>query len=138
MNWVAIGAIGELLGGAAVIAPLIYLAILLRQNTKGIRAQSYYNVLSGKNSLYRQLAADAELFNIVIQGLAANPPLASVTEGARAHLILYAFMNEFETTYLLYKAGAVEEEIWRRDKTQMAGFFGFPGRINWCSLGKKY
>ena len=138
MNWVAIGAIGELIGGAAVIATLIYLAIQLRQNTKGIRAQSYYNVLSGKNSLYRQLAADAELFNIVIQGLAANPPLASVTEGARAHLILYAFMNEFETTYLLYKAGAVEEEIWLRDKAQMAGMIGFPGMINWWSLGKQY
>lgn len=138
MNWVAIGAIGELIGGAAVIATLIYLAVQLRQNTKGIRAQSYYNVLSGKNSLYRQLAADAELFNIVGQGLAANPPLASVTEGARAHLIIYAFMNEFETTYLLYKADAVEEEIWLRDKAQMAGFIGFPGMINWWSLGKQY
>jgi len=51
VNWVAIGAIGELIGGAAVIATLIYLAVQLRQNTKGIRAQSYYNVVSGKNVL---------------------------------------------------------------------------------------
>ena len=46
VNWEAIGAIGELIGGAAVIATLIYLAVQLRQNTKGIRAQSYYNVVS--------------------------------------------------------------------------------------------
>ncbi len=138
MNWVAIGAIGELVGGAAVIATLIYLAIQLRQNTKGIRAQAYYNVVSGKNALYRELAADEELFNILGQGLAADPPLSSITDGARAHLIFYAFMNEFETTYRLYKADAVEEEIWHRDKAQMAGMIGFPGMITWWSLGKQY
>ena len=53
-------------------------------------------------------------------------------------MILYAFMNEFETTNLLYKAGAVEEEIWHRDKAQMAGLIGFPSMINWWSLGKQY
>ncbi len=138
MNWVAIGAIGELIGGAAVIATLIYLAIQLRQNTKGIRAQSYYNVLSGKNALYRELAADEELFSTVIQGMVADPPLPSIIDGARTHLILYAFMNEFETTYLLYKADAIEEEIWLRDRAQMAGMIGFPGMRNWWSLAEQY
>ncbi len=138
MNWVAIGAIGELIGGAAVIATLIYLAVQLRQNTKGIRAQSYYNVVSGKNALYRDLAANSELFNILVQGMVADPPLPSVSDGARTHLILYAFMNEFETTYLLYKADAVEEEIWLRDKAQMAGMIGFPGMRKWWSLAKQY
>ena len=138
MNWVAIGAIGELIGGAAVIATLIYLAIQLRQNTKGIRAQSYYNVLSGKNALYRELASDRELFSILGQGLAAKPPFDNIMDGARVHLLFYAFMNEFETTYLLYKAGAVEEEIWLRDRAQMAGMIGFPGMIDWWNLAKQY
>ena len=47
-------------------------------------------------------------------------------------------MNEFETTYLLYKAAAVEEEIWHRDKAQMAGMIGVPGMSNWWSLAKQY
>lgn len=34
MNWDAIGAIGELVGGIAVIGTLIYLASQIRQNTK--------------------------------------------------------------------------------------------------------
>ena len=70
--------------------------------------------------------------------MVADPPLTSVLDGARTHLILYAFMNEFETSYLLYKADAVEEEIWLRDKAQMAGMIGFPGMINWWSLAKQY
>ena len=138
MNWDALGAIGELIGGAAVIVTLIYLAVQLRQNTKGIRAQSYYNVLSGKNALYRELGANKELFSTLVQGMVADPPLSSAIDGARTHLILYAFMNEFETTYLLYKADAVEEEIWLRDKAQMAGMIGFPGMRNWWNLAEQY
>ncbi len=34
MNWEAIGAIGELIGAAAVVVTLIYLAVQIRQNTR--------------------------------------------------------------------------------------------------------
>ncbi len=130
--------IAEIIGAFAIVISLVYVGVQLTQNTKGIRAQSYYNVLSGKNALYRELAANEELFSILVQGMVADPPLTSVMDGARTHLILYAFMNEFETSYLLYKADAVEEEIWLRDKAQMAGMIGFPGMINWWSLAKQY
>ncbi len=40
MNWDAIGAVGELIGGLAVIATLIYLAAQIRQNTAMITAQT--------------------------------------------------------------------------------------------------
>ena len=40
MNWEAIGAVGELIGGLAVIATLIYLAVQIRQNTAMITAQT--------------------------------------------------------------------------------------------------
>ncbi len=37
MNWQAIGAIGELLGGVVVVASLVFLAIQLRRNTQALR-----------------------------------------------------------------------------------------------------
>jgi len=130
--------IAEIIGAFAIVISLVYVGVQLTQNTKGIRAQSYYNVLSGKNALYRELAANEELFSILVQGMAADPPLTSVLDGDRTHLILYAFMNEFETTFLLYKADAVEKEIWIRDRTQLAGMIGFPGMIDWWGLAKQY
>ena len=36
MNWEAIGAVGETVGGIGVIVTLIYLAIQVRQNTRNI------------------------------------------------------------------------------------------------------
>ncbi len=37
MNWQAIGAIGELLGGVVVVASLVFLAIQLRRNTQTLQ-----------------------------------------------------------------------------------------------------
>ncbi len=37
MNWEALGAIAELIGGLGVIATLAYLAIQIRQNTRSMR-----------------------------------------------------------------------------------------------------
>ncbi len=130
--------VAEIIGAFAIVISLVYVGVQLTQNTKGIRAQSYYNVLSGKNALYRELAADEDLFKILSQGLTADPPFSSISEGTRAHLIFYVFMNEFETTYLLYKADAVEEDIWLRDRAQLAGMIGFPGMIDWWNLAKQY
>ena len=59
--------IAEIVGAFAIVVSLVYVGVQITQNTKGIRAQSYYNVLSGKNALYRELAADGELFNIFSQ-----------------------------------------------------------------------
>ena len=50
MNWDAIGAIGEIVGAAAVVVTLIYVAVQVRQNTKSMDeslelalAQAYEN-----------------------------------------------------------------------------------------------
>ena len=37
MNWQAIGAIGELLGGVVVVASLVFLAIQIRRNTQALQ-----------------------------------------------------------------------------------------------------
>jgi len=42
MNWEALGAIGDLIGGVAVIATLIYLAVQIRQNTKSLDETRLY------------------------------------------------------------------------------------------------
>ena len=40
MNWEAIGAVGEIVGAAAVIASLIYLASQIRHSSKAMRSQN--------------------------------------------------------------------------------------------------
>lgn len=41
MNWEAIGAIGEIVGAIAVLVTLIFLILLIQQNTIALQQQSF-------------------------------------------------------------------------------------------------
>ena len=41
MNWEAIGALGNVVGGVGVIVTLVYLALQIRQNTKALKVSAY-------------------------------------------------------------------------------------------------
>ena len=55
MNWQAIGALGELVGGVAVLATLVFLAIQIRRNTQALR-------MSAAEESNRSFASYAALF----------------------------------------------------------------------------
>ena len=58
MNWEAIGAIGEIVGGVGVIATLIYLAVQIRQNTRSVEAATYQSVAESlADASYRLIGA---------------------------------------------------------------------------------
>lgn len=60
MNWEAAGAIGEMVGSAAVLVTLIYLAIQVRQNTRHVRAQMGHDGwLQNANDLTAMMGDDA-------------------------------------------------------------------------------
>jgi hypothetical protein len=82
MNWAAIGAVGELVGGIAVIGTLIYLATQIRQNTKinasAIR-QSFYDYTT-RQMLY---GTDDTEFNEVLAKAAMTDEDLSPGESIR-------------------------------------------------------
>jgi len=47
MDWQAIGAVGEMLGAAAVVASLVYLARQVRSSAAVIRATAYREIALG-------------------------------------------------------------------------------------------
>ena len=80
MDIMELGAIGELVGGVAVIATLIYLALQVRQNSDAIRwsndcAQA--SSVQDSNCLYvrvlSQLSQDAELASIYHRATTGEP-----------------------------------------------------------------
>ena len=61
MNWEAIGAIGELLGAAGVIATLGYLAFQIRQNTKQLGQEAQRTRAQAVRESWAAIGAHAEL-----------------------------------------------------------------------------
>ncbi len=51
MDIMELGAIGELVGGVAVLATLVYLAVQTRNNTQAIRSSTYSQVADSFSAL---------------------------------------------------------------------------------------
>lgn len=76
MNWDAVGAVAELVGAAAVVASLIYLAAQIRQNSRQVEEQ----VRSLRLQAYDSAGAD---FSAIRLHIAGSPQLASVWRRAK-------------------------------------------------------
>ena len=53
-----LGAIGEFIGGIAVVITLVYLAVSIRQNTKSVRASTYQAILDSSSPNYARTFAE--------------------------------------------------------------------------------
>ena len=112
MNWEAIGAIGEIVGAAAVVGTLAYLAMQIRQNTRSDYAS-------------RQIALQSE-FTRMHEQIASNPALAELAARCRnielkdlslsEEEIVESFANAFANTYasidLTYQAGQMQRDVY--------------------------
>ena len=69
LNWEAIGAIGEVVGGVAVIATLLYLAVQIRQNAQIVRNAASLSVNEGLAEINRRVSNDPEFAELWLRGL---------------------------------------------------------------------
>jgi hypothetical protein len=94
MDWDAIGAVGDFVGGVGVILTLGYLAVQIRQNT---RAQRYDSHLKSRTMMaeFQKLQADPAMAGIWLRGM-NDPQELSVEELWSFKNLLYLFMNPIE------------------------------------------
>ena len=76
MTWDAIGAIAEIVGAAGVIASLVYLAVQIRHNSRGVEEQ----VRALRVQSYDSAGAD---FSALRLHISSSPQLASVWRRAK-------------------------------------------------------
>jgi hypothetical protein len=108
MNWTAIGAIGELVGGIAVIGTLIYLATQIRQNTKmhasAIR-QSFYDYTT-RQMLY---GTDDTQFNATLARAVMTNDELPPGERMRMMRLFQAVFVGYQGAYFQHRNKAVSK-----------------------------
>ena len=125
MNWEAIGAVGEIVGAAAVIATLLYLAVQVRQNNSNQR-------VSAKQEMTRQ-------FVDYLDFLVTNPELADIHDrglnGAELNdteqMIFIRLMSKctwyLSSMHFQYRVQALEEGDWEESKSLISYYCSTPG-----------
>ena len=67
MTWEAIGAIGEIIGAAAVVITLLFLVAQLRTNSRAIRAQIKQSLVDNVQSRFALPSTDTALAEIMVK-----------------------------------------------------------------------
>jgi hypothetical protein len=106
MNWEAIGAIGEIIGAATVVATLFYLAIQIRQNTKVSRADMTKDLYLASRSALLDLSGNKELATIWAQIRDFKDE-----DSARRHTFYQSFFRLYELQFNLSKQGLLDDKI---------------------------
>ena len=86
LNWDAIGAIGEVVGGVAVIATLLYLAVQIRQNARSVRNAASLSVNEGLAEINRRVSNDPEFADL--WQILAGPAVERIEKSVLKELIV--------------------------------------------------
>ncbi len=105
------GAIGEIVGGIAVVVTLIYLAAQIRQNTRAVRANTFQGVVDSLTSGIAEITRDAEVTRIWIVGLSQSEELSEFDRGRFRLLILMA-VRKWENAFYQRSHSVVDPEMW--------------------------
>ena len=113
MNWQAIGALGELLGGVVVLASLVFLGLQIRRNTQALR-------MSAAEESNRSFASYAALFTqpgisrLYRVGL-ASPDELDDDERITFNAVISTFFNFLSHAHSVRRSGITN--LWSSERT---------------------
>ena len=130
MNIMELGAIGELLGGVAVVASLVYVGLQIRQNTAATRAASHHAVTDSFNEINLSLAREPALAEVWCRGSQTRVGLSD-DERIRFDLFLLSYLRVFETLFYQSQVGAAEPRLMEAEERSLESMFALPGYREW-------
>ena len=99
MNIQDLGAVGEIVGGIAVIATLIYLSVQVRQANISTHRNMYAQSATAISNYWLTLAKDPELYGAYTSML-RNPESLSRQELDQGYLVMDSYLSLMESYYL--------------------------------------
>ena len=120
MNILELGAIGELVGGVAVVGSLLYVGLQVRQSNRLARVQAHQETARVSTELAMQL--DRESIELMLQGARDSESLSEV-DRALYVLKLTAAGNYYETLFYARERGEVDDDLWASRLRRMQGTF---------------
>ena len=112
MNLNDLANLGQIIGAVAVVISLFYVASQIRQNTNAVRSATAQTVYEHFANWYNLVAADAELAQIVANGLR---DYASLSEKERVRIVaaFMAFLSYSQNAFLKWREGLLAQSLWR-------------------------
>ncbi len=133
MNWDAIGAIGEVVGAAGVIASLLYLAVQIRGDARAKRATTVHEQSEAFRSFLKMIATDDELGSIYLRGLRDFESLDE-SDSVRFISHLGFLFRVFEENFFQWREGNLDPDHWHGYESPIDDMLAYPGVKDWWSI----
>jgi len=130
MNWDVAIAVSEIIGAAAVVVTLIYLAVQVRQNTNALKATSYRSAKTEFNHVNMAIAQSNELPQILDKAFVSMEQLAP-DERIRAGLMWLSYTNIWETLFHEMRDSVGHDEFWKAEERTIKEILTMPGYREW-------
>jgi hypothetical protein len=128
------GAIGELVGGAAVIVTLIYLAMQLRQNTASVQSASLHAWNDAIADCIMPVCESKDLSDVITRGIQDSKNLSEETW---VQFILWhqQLLYTVQCTWLAHKKGNIEQLVYEQEIERAVSVLKWPESKQWWDAG---
>jgi len=111
MNWEAIGALSEVIGTAAVVITLVYLASQVRQSNLQAQGEAHSSWLTTWNETIKGWIRDRDTVQIMQRGFTDLNALSKVEQAIFAHQVA-AMINHWHLAADLVDRGLLGEQLY--------------------------
>lgn len=126
------GAVGELVGGVAIIVSLIYVGLQIRQSTQASRAATS-QAFSAQYTTHMHKITNADFRDIFWRGIGGLENLKG-SEQAAFLAFLGGLIRTWESFYLQKQQGAFESRIFDAWLIQLLDLFAQPGTLEYWAM----
>jgi len=137
MNWEAIGAIGEIIGAAAVVVTLAYLAVQVRNSTRIARSATRQAIAETAMSHGTNLVADKELMGALLRDFKGQD--IDEVDWVRLLSHNYITMRHYENIHYQHLTGMIERDEWQGFRENLKSVLEWRSmRVFWKNEGHYY
>jgi len=135
MDMQTLGNLGDFISSIAVLVTLVYLAIQTKQMVNTGQQQSHSDILARRQELMLRLM---ERDFIEVYGKACTRQPLDALDAQRFTSFAISFLSHTQDTYIQFKAGLIDEQVWDAESSIMAVSFTQPGFLDWWEHGQQF
>jgi hypothetical protein len=110
VNWDAVGAVGEILGAAAVIISLVYVGHQVKHNTSAIRSAAANDASVSMQAWYLQMGGNRQAGDMWFNAMTSPEPLPTNDE-FQFLMMMHAALLGMQNSFLLSREGTIDPEF---------------------------
>ena len=131
MDWIAVGAIAEILGALALVLTLAYLAIQVTHSTQSARRAAVERAVDSVREWNRILIDNPDVADVYWKGTEGIENLSNQRERSQFGVMSYNLFKTCEQLHYQHMVGSMESSMWTGIEWQMRGNLLYPGHMQW-------